>query len=110
MLKSIMTLLLVVTVFLGLTAFTGDQAAAAQPLNQRTDAHLKGYGPNPPTGHGYAPVHYARTYPDRYYALPRWHHARPVLYGPYAYAPRPFPARWHYAPPAPRPYPYYRGY
>ena len=50
-----MTILLAVTIFLGWTAFTGDQAAAGQPLNVRTDAHLRGYGPYPPAGHGYAP-------------------------------------------------------
>jgi hypothetical protein len=32
------------------------------------------------------------------------------LYGPYYHGPRPLPARWHYAPPAHRPYPYPRGY
>ena len=42
MLKPVMTLLLAVTIFLGWTAFTGDQAAADQPLNVRTDAHLRG--------------------------------------------------------------------
>jgi hypothetical protein len=110
MLKPVMTILLVVTFFLGWTAFTGDQAAAGQPLNVKTDAHLRGYGPHSPAGQGYAPVHYPRPYPYRYYAPPRWHHPRPVLYAPYYYAPRPFPARWYYAPPAPRPYPYHRGY
>ena len=110
MLKPVMTLLMAVTIFLGWMAFTGDQAAAYQSVNVRIDAHLRGYGPYPPAGHGYAPAHYPRPYPYRYYAPPRWHHPHPVLYGPYYYAPRPFPARWHYAPPAPRPYPYHRGY
>lgn len=110
MLRSVMTLFLALTVFLGWMAFTGDQAAASPIVNQRTDAHLRGYGPFPPAGHGYAVGHYPRPYPYGYYAPVRWHHPRPVLYSPYYHAPRPFPARWHYAPPAHQPYPYHRGY
>jgi hypothetical protein len=110
MLKTLMTLLLAVTIFLGWTAFTGGQAAAGQPLNQRTDAHLRGYGPYLPAGYGYAPGHYPRPYPYRYFAPPWRHHPPPVLYVPYYHAPRPYPIRRHYAPPAPRPYPYHRRY
>lgn len=109
MLKSVMTFLLAGTIFLGWMAFMGDQAAANQLVNQRTDAHLRGYGPFPPAGHGYAVGHYPRPYPDRYYAPVRWRHPHPALYGPYYHGPRPLPARWHYAPPAHRPYPYHRG-
>ena len=79
MLKSVMTFFLAGTIFLGWMAFTGDQPAANQVVNQRTDAHLRGYGPYPPAGPGYAVGHYPRPYPYRYYAPVRWHHPRPVL-------------------------------
>jgi hypothetical protein len=107
MLKPVMKFLLAVTIFLGWAAFTGDQAAANQPLNQRTDAHFRGSGPYPSAGQGYAPVHYPRSYPYRHYAPPRWHHPYPAYYRPYYHRHPPVPIRWHYPP---RPYPYHRGY
>ena len=110
MLKPFMTLLLAVTIFWGWTAFTGDQAAAAQPLNQRSDGHYGDYGYGPPPGNGYGAVRHPRPCPPRFYYPVRHFHPYPGYYAPYFRGHRPYPTGWHYGPPPFRPYHYHGGY